>query len=74
MFPARRRPHAKRLTLHADNYSIYMSEATEVHISEDNMIRLKHPPDSPHLAPSDFYLFRTVKEKLKNIQMLVEED
>jgi histone-lysine N-methyltransferase SETMAR len=73
MFLAGRRSHEKRLTLHLDNCSIYMSGATEVYINEHIMIRLKHPPYSPNLAPGDFYLFRTVKEKLKSIQMIDEE-
>jgi hypothetical protein len=38
------------------------------------MIRLQHPPDSLDLLPSDFYLFPTIKEKLKDIQMADEED
>jgi hypothetical protein len=36
--------------------------------------RLKHPPYSPDLALSDFYLFPTIKEKPTNIQMVDEED
>jgi hypothetical protein len=32
-----------------------------------------HPPYLPDLAPSDFYLFPTVKEKLERIQ-LADED
>jgi hypothetical protein len=51
-----------------------MSGATEVYINKHNMIWLKHPPYSSDLGPSDFYLFRTAKERLKNIQMVDEED
>jgi hypothetical protein len=36
------------------------------------MIRLPQPPYSPDLAPSDFYLLPTVKEKLKQIQLADE--
>jgi hypothetical protein len=43
-------------------------------MAEHNMIRLKHPPDSPDLAPSDFYLFLTIKEKPTDIQMVDEKD
>jgi hypothetical protein len=32
-----------------------------------------HPPYSPDLAPGDFYLFLTVKEKLERVQ-LADED
>jgi hypothetical protein len=38
------------------------------------MIRLKQPPYSPDLAPSDFYLFPTIKERLTDVQMVDEED
>jgi hypothetical protein len=38
------------------------------------MIRLKHPLSSPDLAPSDFYLFPTLKERLKDLEMVDEED
>jgi hypothetical protein len=38
------------------------------------MIRLQHPPYSPDLSPSQFYLFPTINEKPKDIQMVDEED
>jgi hypothetical protein len=37
------------------------------------MIWLKLPPYSPDLAPRDFYLFPTIKERLADIQMVDEE-
>jgi hypothetical protein len=37
------------------------------------MRRMPQPPYSPDLAPSDFYLFPTVKERLEGIQ-LADED
>jgi hypothetical protein len=43
-------------------------------MAERNMIRLKNPPYSPDLAPSDFYLFPTIKERPTNIQVVDEED
>jgi hypothetical protein len=73
IFPAGRRLHTKRLTLHLENSSIHMSESTEVDIGKQNIVQLKHTPSSPDLAPSDSDLFLTVKEKLKNIQMIGEE-
>jgi hypothetical protein len=33
------------------------------------MRRMPQPPYSPDLAPSDFYLFPTVKEKLERTQL-----
>jgi hypothetical protein len=38
------------------------------------MVRLKHHPYSPDLAPSDFYLFPTITEKLTDIRMVDEGD
>jgi hypothetical protein len=43
-------------------------------LADHNMMRLQHPPYAPHLAPSDFYLFPTVKEELKGIEMVDQED
>jgi hypothetical protein len=43
-------------------------------MTEHHMIRLKHPPYSLDLAPSDFYLFPTIKERLTDIRMVDEED
>jgi hypothetical protein len=51
-----------------------MSGATEVYMTEHSMIRLKHLPCSSDLTPNDFYLFPTIKERLKDIQMVDEED
>jgi hypothetical protein len=74
IFPNGRKPHAKRLTVHLDNCSIHTSGASGVFMAEHNMIRLKHPPYSLDLPPSDFYLFPTIKERLTDIQMVDEED
>jgi hypothetical protein len=38
------------------------------------MMRLKHCPYSPDLAPSDFHVLPTVNEWLKDIDMVDEED
>jgi hypothetical protein len=73
-FPDGRRLNTKRLAIHFDNCSMHMSWATEIYITEHNMTRIKHPPDSPDLKTSDLYLFPTIKERLKDIQMIDEED
>jgi hypothetical protein len=74
IFPNGRKPHVKRLAIHLDNCSIHTSGVSEVFMTEHNMVRLKHPPYSPDRAPSDFYLFPTIKERLADIQMVDEED
>jgi hypothetical protein len=57
-----------------DNCSIHTSRPSEVFLAGHNLIRLKHPPYSSDLAPSDFYLFPAIKERLTYIQMVDEED
>jgi hypothetical protein len=47
---------------------------SEVYLAEYSMIPLKHLPSSPDLAPTDFSLSPTVKERLKDIEMVDEED
>jgi hypothetical protein len=74
VFPTGRNPQAKRLTIHLDNCSMHTSRTTEEYIRQHNIIRVQHPPYSPDLASSDFCLFPTIKEKLKDIQKADEED
>jgi hypothetical protein len=74
VFPTGRNPQANRLTIHLDNRSIQTSRTTEEYATQHDLIRLQHPLYSPDLAPSDFYLFPTIKEKPKDIQMADEED
>jgi hypothetical protein len=38
------------------------------------MMRLQHPPDSLELAPGDFDVFPTIKEKLKEFLMVDDEN
>jgi histone-lysine N-methyltransferase SETMAR len=66
LFPEGRTAHAKRLTVHMDNCSIHTSGATEDYIKQNNMMRLRHPPYSPDLALSGFYLFPGVKKTEKS--------
>jgi hypothetical protein len=42
-------------------------------VANQNMVPLQGAAYSPVLAPSDFYLFPAVKEKLKDIEMVNEE-
>jgi hypothetical protein len=43
-------------------------------MSDHQMIRMPQPPYSPDLAPSDFYLFGTVKNRLEQIQASDADD
>jgi hypothetical protein len=55
--------------VHVKNVSVDISRVSTSWLEEHGMPRMLHPPDSPHLAPGDFYLFPTVIEKLKRIQV-----
>jgi histone-lysine N-methyltransferase SETMAR len=63
-FPRGRIPHTRRLQLHLDNCRVHFSKATEQFITENHIGRVPHPPYSPDLAPSDFWLFGHVKTSL----------
>jgi hypothetical protein len=66
-FPKGRKPHGKRLVVHVDNCSVHRSRITELFMESHDMISMPHPPYSPDLAPSDFYLFGAVKQQLEHI-------
>jgi hypothetical protein len=65
-FPTGRNPREKRLVVHVDNCSVHRSQTTRTFMQNNDMTDMPHPPYSPDLAPSDFYLFGTVKEKLEH--------
>jgi hypothetical protein len=57
-----------------DNTPVHKCGMTTSFLADHNIVRLQHLPYSPDLAPSDFYLFLTVKENLKDVAMVDEED
>ena len=54
-----------KIWLHLDNCKVHNSKATQKEIELSTFQRAPHPPYSPDLAPSDFYLFGTIKGKLR---------
>jgi histone-lysine N-methyltransferase SETMAR len=64
ILPRGRIPHTRRLQLHLDNCRVHFSKATEQFITENHIGRVPHPPYSPDLAPSDFWLFGDTKTSL----------
>jgi histone-lysine N-methyltransferase SETMAR len=64
VFPRGRIPHTRRLQLHLENYRVHFSKDTEQFITENHIGHVPHPPYSPNLAPSDFWLFGHVKTSL----------
>lgn len=55
----------QNLILHFDNARPHISKKVKKYLEENNMKRAPQPPYSPDIAPSDFFLFGFVKEKLK---------
>jgi len=50
--------------LHHDNAQVHTSHAPVATIHECGFELLPHPPYSPDLAPSDFHLFKHLKDSL----------
>jgi transposase len=73
IFPRERAPHQKRHVIHLDNCSVHTSPALKDCLEEHDIRRMPQSPYSPDLAPSDFYLFPTVKEKLERTQVANED-
>ena len=55
---------ASKMTLHWDNARPHKSAIATAAIRRIKMSQLPHPPYSPDLAPSDFYLFGEIKRRL----------
>jgi hypothetical protein len=55
----------KGITFHWDNTSSHMATVKIHKIKELEMHQLPHPPYSPDIAPSDFFLFGYLKHKLQ---------
>ena len=53
-----------KIWLHLDNCRVHNSKYTQGEIRNYGFKRAPHPPYSPDLAPSDFFLFGYVKDKL----------
>ena len=72
----KRRPvsGAKGIFLHFDNSPIHKSQQSIEKINELGFILLEHPPYSPDIAPSDFWLFGFLDEKRKGTVASNEEE
>lgn len=62
----KKRPHMKKkkVLFHQDNAPCHKSMNTMVKLHDLHFELLPHPPYSPDLAPSDFYLFANLKKML----------
>ena len=60
-----RKPRNQNLHLLHDNAPIHTAAMSDTAILDSDFHVLPHPPYSPDLAPSDFYLFRHLKHHLR---------
>jgi len=58
---------------HHDNAPAHAALLPRRFLTDNNMTVVPHPPYSPELAPSDFFLFRKLKMKLKRRRFQTEE-
>ncbi len=64
----------KRILLQHDNARLHTAQCTLAHIREKKWELLPHPPYSPDLAPSDFFLFGPVKDALRGVKFEKEPE
>jgi transposase len=64
----------RKLVVHADNARAHTAQKYRTFCKENGLRLAPHPPDSPDLAPSDFFLFGYVKERLKGMLFLSYEE
>jgi hypothetical protein len=57
----------RKLLVHADNACSHTAMLSTQYFTENRMKSAPHPPYSPDLAPSDFYLFGYVKRCLTDL-------
>jgi histone-lysine N-methyltransferase SETMAR len=57
----------RKLVAHADNARVHTAQKYRTFCEENGLRLVPHPPYSPDLAPSGFFLFGYVKEHLKGM-------
>jgi transposase len=57
----------RKLVVHADNAKTHTAQKRRTFCQENGLRLTFHPSYSPHLAPSDLFLFDYVKERLKGM-------
>ncbi|CAL1685256.1 unnamed protein product [Lasius platythorax] len=50
--------------LHHDNAPTHTAQETQYFLTDNNISVVRHPPNSPDLAPCDFFLFPKIKKEL----------
>mgnify|MGYP003416975832 FL=1 len=73
---AKKRPHLKKkkVLFHQDNAPCHKSMKSMAKLQELGFELLPHPPYSPDLAPSDFFLFKDLKRMLAGRKFCSDEE
>ena len=64
----------KKVLFHQDNAPSHKSLATMAKLNELSFELLAHPPYSPDLSPSDYYLFADLKKMLQGKRFYSNEE
>ena len=64
----------RKVWLHLDNCRVHNSKESNECFKANNIHRAPHPPYSPDIAPSDFFLFGYTKDKLKGRRFKSPDD
>lgn len=64
----------RKLWLHLDNSQVLNSSACNEKYDQFGFKRVPHPPYSPDIAPSDFFLFGFIKDKLRGKKFTSPDD
>ena len=62
------------MLLHHDNAPAHTSAVAMATIRESKFELLSHPPYSPDLAPSDYHVFRSLKDSLRGQRFGCDEE
>jgi hypothetical protein len=65
----RKKYRGKNIILHYDNATCHIATDNVNFLEEENISTLKQPPYSPDLCPCDFFLFGTLKGKMRGIEI-----
>jgi histone-lysine N-methyltransferase SETMAR len=65
LLPLRPQAYGRQLLLHADNARAHIARKCQAFYTENRLRPAVHPPYSPDLAPSDFFLFGHLKYLLQ---------
>ena len=63
-----------KIILHHDNSPIHTSKIITNFLYENKVKTLNHPPYSPDLSPCDFWLFPTIKQRMRGSLHLSRAD